>query len=111
MSERDILVEILNSYPFPKHVKRTQKLDEYIKQYLSEKEKSTALNKETTLKETQKKVASILGSLARLWSILEAEQKIFSEDADEAVSGDMEISRLFEQTSLLICKKFDLITY
>ena len=110
ISERDILNKILNSHPFPKNVKRAQKLDEYIKEHLSEKKKLTTLNQETILKETQEKVASILGSLTRLWSIMEAEREILQENDDDAVSGHMEIARLFEQTSLLISQKFNLIT-
>lgn len=66
ISERDILGKMLNFHPFPKNLKRTQKLDEYIKEHVSEKKKLTTLNKETTLKETQEEVASILGSLTRL---------------------------------------------
>lgn len=58
---------MLNFHPFPKNLKRTQKLDEYIKEHVSEKKKLTTLNKKkTTLKETQEEVASILGSLTRL---------------------------------------------
>ena len=66
ISERDILEKMLNFHPFPKNLKRTQKLDEYIKEHVSEKKKLTTLNKKTTLKETQEEVASILGSLTRL---------------------------------------------
>ena len=49
-----------------------------------------------TLKNTQVKVASILGPLARLSSIMKAKQKILQKDDDEAVSGYMGIAGLFE---------------
>lgn len=61
-----------------------------------------------TLKSTQVKVASILGLLTRLLSIMEAEREILLEDNDKAVSGHTEITGLFEQTKLLM---FNTITY
>ena len=118
ISERDILEKKLNFQPFPKNLKQTQKLDEYIKEHVSEKKKLTTLNQETTLKETQEEMASILGSLTRLESIMEAERQreretereILPEEDDKAISGHMDIARLFEQKSLLICQSFVLET-
>ena len=116
ISERDILEKKLNFQSFPKNLKQTQKLDEYIKEHVSEKKKLTTLNQETTLKETQEEMASILGSLTRLESIMEAERQrerqreILPEEDDKAISGHMDIARLFEQKSLLICQSFVLET-
>ena len=64
-----------------------------------------------TLKSTQVKVASILGLLTRLLSIMEAEREILLDDNDKAVSGHTEITGLFEQTKLLIGQMFNTITY
>ena len=61
-------------------------------------------------------MASILGSLTRLESIMEAERQrerqreILPEEDDKAISGHMDIARLFEQKSLLICQSFVLET-
>ena len=86
------------------------KLDEYIKELLSDSKKLSTLNQEKALKGTQDKVALILGPLTRLWSIMEAEREALSDD-DEAISGHMEIATLFEQSILLISQAFNAITY
>ena len=86
------------------------KLDEYIKELLSDSKKLSTLNQEKALKGTQDKVALILGPLTRLWSIMEAEREALPDD-DEAISGHMEIATLFEQSILLISQAFNAITY
>ena len=86
VSEKDIREKILAINPIPYNVKGTQKLDEYIKELLSDSKKLSTLNQEKALKGTQEKVASILGPLTRLWSIMEAEREALADD-DEATSG------------------------
>ena len=86
------------------------KLDEYIKELLSDSKKLSTLNQEKALKGTQDKVALILGPLTRLWSIMEAEREALPDD-DEAISGHMEIATLFEQSILLISQAFNATTY
>ena len=86
------------------------KLDEYIKELLSDSKKLSTLNQEKALKGTQDKVALILGPLTRLWSIMEAEREALPDD-DEAISGHMEIATLFEQSILLISQAFNAMTY
>ena len=86
------------------------KLDEYIKELLSDSKKLSTLNQEKALKGIQDKVALILGPLTRLWSIMEAEREALPDD-DEAISGHMEIATLFEQSILLISQAFNAITY
>ena len=110
VSEKDIREKILAINPIPYNVKGTQKLDEYIKELLSDSKKLSTLNQEKALKGTQEKVASILGPLTRLWSIMEAEREALADD-DEATSGHMEIATLFEQSILLIGQAFNAITY
>ena len=110
VSEKDIREKILAINPIPYNVKGTQKLDEYIKELLSDSKKLSTLNQEKALKGTQEKVASILGPLTRLWSIMEAEREALADD-DEATSGHMEMATLFEQSILLIGQAFNAITY
>ena len=69
--------KILAANPIPHNVKGIQKLDECIKELLSNNKKLSTLNQEKTLKGTQEKAASILGPLTRLWNIMEAERKHF----------------------------------
>ena len=102
ISEKDKREKILTTNSIPQNVKVTQKLDKYIKKLLSDNKKLSALNKEKTLKGTQEKVASILGPLARLWNIMEAELEAIPDNDDEVTSGHMEIATLFEQSILLI---------
>ena len=92
-------------------MKRTQKLDEYIKQLLSDNKKLSTLNQEKTLKGTQEKVALILGPLNRRWNIMEAEREALPDNDNEATLGHMEIATLFEQSILLIGQAFNAITY
>ena len=102
ISEKEIREKIQATNPIPFNVKGSQKLDEYIKEILSDNKKLSALNQEKALKGIQEKVASILGPLTRLWSIMEAEREALPDHDDEATSGHMEVATLFEQSILLI---------
>ena len=82
-----------------------------MKELLSDNKKLSTLNQEKTLKGTQEKVVSILGSLTRLWNIMEVEREALPDNDDEATSGHMEIATLFEQNILLIGQAFNAITY
>ena len=92
-------------------MKGTQKLDEYIKELLSDNKNLSTLNQEKTLEGTQEKVASILDPLTRFWNIMEAERETLPDNDDEANSGHMGIATLFERGILLICQAFNAITY
>ena len=105
ISEKDIREKIQATNPIPFNVKGSQKLDEYIKEILSDNKKLSALNQEKALKGIQEKVASILGPLTRLWSIMEAEREALPDHDDEATSGHMEVATLFEQSILLIVQE------
>ena len=111
ISEKDIREKILATNPIPHNVKGTQKLDEFFKELLSDSKKLSTLNQEKTLKGTQKKVASILAPLTRLWNIMEAELEALLDNDDEATSGHMEIATLFERRIILIGQAFNEIAY
>ena len=60
ISERHIDDKILSSHPIPNNVKEMQKLDENIKELLSENKKSLTLNQEKNIERHPEKVISIL---------------------------------------------------
>ena len=107
ISEKDIREKILTTNPIPHNVKGTQKLDEYIKELLSDNKKLLTLIQGKTLKDTQEKVASSLGPLTRPWDIMEAEWEAFPDIDDKATLGNMKIATLFEQSILLIGQAFN----
>ena len=111
ISEKDIREKILPTNQIPHHVKWTQKLDEYIRELLSDSKKLSTLNQEKTLEGTQEKVASILGLLTRLWNIMEAKREALQDNDDKATSCHMEIATLFEQSILFIGQAFEAITH
>ena len=81
-----------------------------MKELLSENKKLTKLNQEKSLKGTREKVVSILGSLTRLWSIMEAEQEILPGDSHKAVSEHIKIAGSLEQKILFIGQVFNSIS-
>ena len=80
-----------------------EKLDENIKELLSENKKSLTLNQEKKhWKTLRKSDINSLCPLAKLWSIMEAEQEILLENDDKAISVYMEVAGLSEQKILHI---------
>ena len=95
ISEKDKREKILRTNPIPHNVKGTQKLNEYIKELLSDNKKLSTLIQGKTLKDTQEKVASSLGPLTRPWD-MEAEREVFADIDDKATLGHVKIATLFE---------------
>ena len=88
----------------------SKKLDEYIKELLSDNKKLSTLNQEKTLKGTQGKLASFLSPDFEIsWKTLFFQA--LSDNDDEATLGHMEIAALFEQTIQLIGQALNAITY
>ena len=79
--------------------------------FIRQLKKISTLNQKKTLKGTQEKVALILGQLSRLWNIMETEWETLPDNGDEAISGQMEIATLFEQSIILVGQVFNVITY
>ena len=93
VSAKDIKEKILSINPLPNNIKGSQKLDEYIRESLTENKKNNTLNQEKVLKGIQDQVVTILAPLSKLWSTMEAERDAIPEE--ELLDGHQETASLF----------------
>ena len=110
------MVEYLNKYmhihiPDKDIKEKTQVLDNYIQELLTENKRTLTSTHEKSLKAVQEKVLHILGPLSRLLLIIENQKLSSSGYWDEEVKEMSAISSLFEQTMLLIGQAFHSVTY
>ena len=111
ISDKDMKEKISKDISVPANVKEPQVLQNYIKEILTENKRILTSTHEKSLKEVQEKVLHILGTLSRLWLIIENEMLSSSGCGYEDLQEMAAISRLFEQTMPLIGQAFHSVNY
>ena len=106
--EGDLKEAILTQSPVLENKDTVKKLDDFLKDILKEKKKTSEQNLENIFEKLQNKTRDVMGPLAKLWKIVE--------DADQAEDESVQISvneLLFyiEQIVLLLGQSSNAITY
>ena len=69
---------LLCQNPVPDNFDNVKKLDDFLRGILKEKRKTNKQNKENVLKKLQRRIVDVMGSLSKLWNILEGPKGVTS---------------------------------
>ena len=106
--EGDLKEAILTQSPVPENIDTVKKLDDFLKDLLKEKKKTSEQNLENIFEKLQNKTRDVMGPLAKLWKILEDAKQA----EDEAVPVSVnELLFYVEQIVLLLGQSSNAITY
>ena len=99
---------ILCQNPVPDNLDNFEELDNFLRDILNEKRRINEQNIENVLEKLQRKTVDMMGSLSKLWNILEG-AKGSEEDAVQISINDL--LHYVEQTVLLLRQSSNAITY
>ena len=106
--EGDLKEAILTQSPVPENIDTVKKLDDFLKDLLKEKRKTSEQNLENIFEKLQNKTRDVMSPLAKLWKILEDAKQA----EDEAVPISVnELLFYVEQIVLLLGQSSNAITY
>ena len=107
-SEDSLKETILCQNPVPDNLDNFEELDNFLRDILNEKRRINEQNIENVLEKLQRKTVDMMGSLSKLWNILEG-AKGSEEDAVQISINDL--LHYVEQTVLLLRQSSNAITY